>query len=284
MGRINDSHVFRCINNSNDEFISNMDIIEMVQVPSDIVTACDTAVHFDTLDCNVVPAIAESTGTADNEQLQSSNYKVELMNSESVGEDVLPLEMKNVTDYISLDGIYDVADINSWTIDGHEYSHFGQSDVFVDELIGSSGSVAQNSVVPMKNFDCKQIMCGVRGETLLDNDIGYEEMLASLSSGELRAFNNWMDSVIEKINRTMDFNEDGNPEPLTFSIPNVRSVIPLILRTFIAFDRYLIKQTLFCFNIQSCISRYFGPNSRLALRKNDCRTKHFRSATGNIKA
>lgn len=209
MGSINGSHAYHSLDNTADEFIDNLDSIEMIQVPSDMATTSDATISLDTLDCDVI---------VDNE-LQFVSYKVELMNPVDVHESVPSTEM-NGTDYIGLDGIYDVADINSWTIDGHEYSQFGQSDVFVDELLGSSGSVAQNSVVPMKRYDDKQMMAGTRVDALLD-DVGYEEKLAALNATEMQMFSNWMDSVIEKINLAMDFNDDGHPEPIVFSVPHV---------------------------------------------------------------
>lgn len=191
----------------------------MIQVPSDLTTTCNTAISLNTLDCECVPVIEESNENADN-GLEFVNYRVELMNPVDVNEEILSTEHKS--DYIGLDGIYDVADINSWTIDGHEYSQFGESDVFVDELLGSSGSVAQNSVIAMKNCDSKTVT-GMRSESILDNDIGYEQMLLNLDASELRMFNNWMESMIEKINSTMDFNDDGHPQPIVFSVPHVRN-------------------------------------------------------------
>lgn len=192
----------------------------MIQVPSDLTaTTCDTAISFNELDCECIPVIDESNESVDN-ALEFVNYKVEMvMNPVDVHEEIQPKATKSA-DYIGMENIYDVADINSWTFDGHEYSQIGQSDVFVDELLGSGGSVAQNSVVAMKSYDSKAAM-SVRSDTVLDNGVGYDEMLMNLSADELRLFTNWLDSVIEKINQTMDFNDDGHPDPIVFSVPHV---------------------------------------------------------------
>lgn len=222
INNINGPDVYGSLAITANEIIDNLDSIEMIQVPSDLTaTTCDTAISFNALDCECIPVIDESSESVDN-ALEFVNYKVEMvMNPVDVNEEILPNVIKG--DYIDMENIYDVADINSWTFDGHEYSQIGQSDVFVDELLGSGGSVAQNSVVAMKSYDGKAV-AGMRSDNLLDNDIGYDEMFLNLSADELRLFTNWLDSVIEKINQTMDFNDDGQPDPIIFSVPHVSEV------------------------------------------------------------
>lgn len=49
----------------------------------------------------------------------------------------------------------------------------------------------------------------------------------SVEVSETLLFDQWLDSVVERINNCMDFNENGSPEPLVFSVSHVSTYMEL---------------------------------------------------------
>lgn len=49
----------------------------------------------------------------------------------------------------------------------------------------------------------------------------HEQMCKSIDNIQFQLYLNWLDSVIETTNLVLDFNNDGYPEPLKFSVPHV---------------------------------------------------------------
>lgn len=57
-----------------------------------------------------------------------------------------------------------------------------------------------------------------------DDDDGYtehEKICRNLNDSQLDAYINWLSSVIETTNSVLDFNGNGHPQPLVFSVPHV---------------------------------------------------------------
>lgn len=62
------------------------------------------------------------------------------------------------------------------------------------------------------------------GDAAGDNDDGcteHERICRGLDASQLDAYINWLGSVIETTNLVLDFNGDGHPQPLVFSVPHV---------------------------------------------------------------
>lgn len=61
-----------------------------------------------------------------------------------------------------------------------------------------------------------------------DEDDGYtehERICRNLDDSQLDAYINWLSSVIETTNSVLDFNGNGHPQPLVFSVPHVIIII-----------------------------------------------------------
>lgn len=222
----------------------------MIQVPTNVLNAleCDNSdgniqsidmgnisivneMYNDENEC--IPVISEMDSGNSRDGLEMVNYEVELMAQNQINfhdEEILSTEIQS-QDYLGMDGIYDVADINNWTTDGHEFLNLYQNDVFIDEINCGNNSTAQNGnatkSIKGTNKTTKKI------ENITDNDDEFDEIGQHLSAAELQMYSSWIDSVIEKINLTMDFNDDGHPQPILFSVPHVsirnRSLIALDL-------------------------------------------------------
>lgn len=56
-----------------------------------------------------------------------------------------------------------------------------------------------------------------------DNDglTDHERICRNLDNSQLDAYINWLSSVIEAVNMSLDFNGNGHPQPLVFSVPHV---------------------------------------------------------------
>lgn len=219
----------------------------MIQVPENVLNGnCDDSVGFalecDNNDGNIqsidmgnisivnemyngenecIPIISEMDSSNSRDGLELVNYEVELMAQNQINfhdEEILSTEIQS-QDYIGMDGIYDVADINNWTTDGHEFLNLCQNDVFIDEIDCGNSLTAQNGNAMKSIKGSSKISKKI--ENVTDNEDGFDEICQHLSAVELRMYSNWIDSVIEKINLTMDFNDDGHPEAILFSVPHV---------------------------------------------------------------
>lgn len=214
----------------------------MIQVPTNVLNAleCDNndgniqsidmgnisivnEMYNDENEC--IPVISEMDSGNSRDGLEMVNYEVELMAQNQINfhdEEILSTEIQS-QDYLGMDGIYDVADINNWTTDGHEFLNLYQNDVFIDEINCGNNLTAQNGSATKSIKSTSKTTKKI--ENITDNDDEFDEIGQHLSAIELQMYSSWIDSVIERINLTMDFNDDGHPKPILFSVPHVSLII-----------------------------------------------------------
>lgn len=205
--------------------VENFDNIELIQIPN-VLTANDTlnSTLFSLDRCDGEPLDMESLPIAvesipSNEQLNCEqyseglelvNYKVEL--DPSAFEFHSTDTTTNVTsnpNTLNIDGIYGVDDQSKTT--DVVLSYLYPEDLSIDDL---PMELMETFHKPTLNTEC---------QTQSDDDgyNEYEKMCRSLDDSQLNLYMNWLNSVIETTNLILDFNNDGYPEPLVFSVPHV---------------------------------------------------------------
>lgn len=139
--------------------------------------------------------------------LELVNYKVELMDQfEFHNEQVNEAPSQST---FSIDGMYDVDDQNRST--DVVLSYLYPEDFSIDEL-------------PMEVMETFQRPTSSKECLMQSDDDGgteYEKICRSLDSSQLELYINWLNSVIETTNLVLDFNYDGYPEPIVFSVPQI---------------------------------------------------------------
>lgn len=148
--------------------------------------------------------------------LELVNYKVELLDQFNVSDQIeFQDEIPNATESQSgfnIDGIYNIDDPSNKTND-LVLSYLYPEDVSIDDL---PMEVMETLETPSQD-STKQIE--------IDTCSDYEKCCRNLDDVQLQSFLNWLDSVIETVNLALDFNDDGYPEPIIFSVPHVCPII-----------------------------------------------------------
>lgn len=132
---------------------------------------------------------------------------------------------ENQIDYFDASPICDMT-LAEWNNVNAEYSDFYHKEAIVDDNISATVTSApatlnvSRSLRKVKKTTKRMHPVEV---TAAVSDTNQDDLDSQLSSDECTSlFNNWLDSVIETINMSIDFANDGHPEPLVFSVSQVK--------------------------------------------------------------
>lgn len=142
----------------------------------------------------------------------------------------------NQIDYFDASPICDMT-LAEWSNVNGEYSDFYQKEAIVDDTNTATVTTATTTLAaassPRKVKKATKRIQPVEVTTTVVNS-QQDDVDSKLSSVECTLFSNWLDSVIETINLTIDFANDGHPEPLVFSVSQVKPPICQYLLPFSA--------------------------------------------------
>lgn len=210
--------------------IENLDNIELIQVPNIAEPSNNVVppIEFDG-DENIQSIDMENIPIVDHMFLHS-NCEVNNDNQFDLGL-IKVLEQSNVVEiddqntikmdhfFQMNDGLHDMNDITSWNTDSNEFSTLCDNGTLIDNSLIQP---TYSSIKPLKNPSTGKVSMNLHhdeGTSDMEND--HQEMLQNLDPIEIKMYSNWMNSVIERLKNAMDFSENGDPEPITFSIPHV---------------------------------------------------------------
>lgn len=189
--------------------------------------------HMQSIDMENIPIINQINANENEnfDEIELINCNVELMDGfkftdkvEFCDEEILP--ESNQTDYLGMEGINDMADINSWSNDSNEFLDLCQNDILIEDFNdNSSSALVHGSLNPPTKIIPNILPVNTTNETICDSVDDDDEPYQNCSAIEILMYTNLLNSIIERINVTMDFNDDGNPDPLVFSIANVSLLI-----------------------------------------------------------
>lgn len=136
----------------------------------------------------------------------------------------------NQIDYFDASPICDMT-LAEWNNVNGEYSDFYHKEAIVDDINSATVTTAPTKLTasrsPRKVKKTSKRMHPVEVTTAVP-DTHQDDFDSQLSSDECTSlFINWLDSVIETINLSIDFANDGHPEPLVFSVSRVKPSILL---------------------------------------------------------
>lgn len=154
----------------------------------------------------------ESTATGENlESLELIDCHVELMDQFKLAECANEICFGDgQEDYFDSNTIYDMS-LAEWNCVPAD-STFSQDDIYMNDVEQNDNIVTGNDSPGRAS-----IISSTYNGTIDTSDNETNQI-------ELDLFINWLDSIIERINLTMNFAGDGRPEPLVFSIPQVRII------------------------------------------------------------
>lgn len=208
----------------------SLDNIELIQIPNALTGGEALNNSFfnleqcngESVDMENLPISVESENVSMDDQLNCSeysdglelvNYRVQLTDQFNVANQIeFGDEQLNTTENQnnpSIDGIYGLDD-SGGTPNDVVLSYLCSEGMLFEDL-----PMEVMSEHPMSN---KEHSMQSADETCTE----YEKMCRGLDSTQLESYLNWLDSIIEATNLILDFNNDGYPEPLKFSVPHVR--------------------------------------------------------------
>lgn len=149
-------------------------------------------------------------------------------------------DMQQCDQYLQMNGMCDMTDINYWSCDSNEFSSLCHNDTLIDN----------NLIQPINSFKTSMVTTSIKAsgnaitDISVDTDDEHKQMCNNLSDIQLEMYSNWLNSVIERLNITMDYNGSGCPDPIILSIPHVRDFI----HSFLLFSPLKINlHILFCY-------------------------------------
>lgn len=208
--------------------VESLDNIELIQIPNGLTESEALNSSFfnleqcngESVDMENLPISVESENVPMNDQLNNGeysdglelvNYRVQLTDQFNVAKIEFDDEQLNATDTqnnLNIDGIYGLDD------------SAGTNDVVYSYLC-SDGVLFEDLPMEVTN---ENLMSNKDHLVESDDDTctEYEKTCRSMNSIQLESYLNWLDSVIEATNLILDFNNDGYPDPLKFSVPHVK--------------------------------------------------------------
>ncbi|XP_055324128.1 uncharacterized protein C2orf42 homolog isoform X2 [Sitodiplosis mosellana] len=208
--------------------VESLDNIELIQIPNALTEGEALNSSFfnldqcsgESVDMENLPISVESENVPMNDKLNNGeysdglelvNYRVQLTDQFNVANKVEfgdeQLNAAETQNNLSIDGIYGLDDSGS------------TNDVVLSYLC-SDGMLFED--LPMEVMN-ENLISNKDHSMESDDDIytEHEKMCRSLDSTQLESYHNWLGSVIEATNLILDFNSDGYPEPLKFSVPHL---------------------------------------------------------------
>lgn len=206
--------------------VESLDNIELIQIPNDLTESEALNSSFfsleqcngESVDMESLPISVESENVPMNDQLNSEysdglelvNYRVQLTDQFDVANQIefSDEQLTDTQNNLSIDGIYGLDD------------SAGTNDVVLSYLC-SDGVLFEDLPMEVSHENLmsnKDYLVESDDDTCTD----YEKTCRSMDSIQLESYLNWLDSVIEATNLILDFNNDGHPDPLKFSVPHVR--------------------------------------------------------------
>lgn len=203
--------------------VENLDDIELIQIPN-VLTESESLNEslFSLEQCNEnnilpvenLPIAVENIDNQLNcnqysDGLELVNYKVELMDQFEFRNEQENTECQNQNTLSN--GIYGVDDQSSGT--DIVLSYLYPEDFSIDDL-------------PMEVMETLQMPTSSKESFIQSDDDGsseHEQLCRNFNDSQLELYINWLNSVIETTNSVLDFNSDGHPEPLIFSVPHVNT-------------------------------------------------------------
>lgn len=208
--------------------VESLDNIELIQIPDALtegVTLNSSLFNLeqcnrDSVNMENLPISVESENVPMDDQLNNDeysdglglvNYRVQLTDRFNVtdqiefnNDELNTIESQN---NLSIDGIYGLDESSGNDV---VFSYLYSDDMLFEDL-------------PMQVMN-EHAMSSDKDLMQSEDEIctEHEKMCRNLESIQLESYLNWLDSVIETTNLILDFNNNGYPEPLKFSVPHVR--------------------------------------------------------------
>lgn len=229
--------------------VENLDDIELIQIPTVLtdgggvgdgtlfnLSQCPSEENIQPVDMENLPIAVEPEQNVNEQQtnqypngMELVHYRVELMDQFKMDAGQTNAMVQNPNDNdgagvgtLGIEGIYEMdSDPSSNTNIVWSYL-YPDVEMSIDDL-------------PMEIMDTFERPLSSNGllltengnSNIFDNDDNndglteHERICRNLDSSQLDAYINWLSSVIETVNLALDFNGNGHPEPLVFSVPHV---------------------------------------------------------------
>lgn len=197
--------------------VQNLDNVKLIQIPNALTTDNLNAALFENIqlvDMENLPIAVESENISDNYHLNCSNqysdglelvnYRVELMDQ---------FELRNETSNM-------LQNANTLNIDGMDDPN-RNTDVVFSYLYSDDFSINDLPMEVMETLERPLSKQEASFMNTTDDSYEHEQICRTLNDTQLDSYTNWLNSVIETTNFVLDFNGDGNPDPIIFSVPHV---------------------------------------------------------------
>lgn len=198
-----------------------MNNIELIQIPNVLKTKSNVEINIETENDENLQSIedipivnsyrmANSCGTDEMDGIEL----IKILNQFEV-EDQIEFRDVNNDQYFHLNDMSDMA----WSNDSNEFTNLCHNDTLIDNNIMHP---TFNTTKSLKSTGLTT--SNSNADNGCDNNDEYNELCQHLGTVQLEIYLNWLNSVIERLNITMDYNDSGYPDPIIFSIPQVKVI------------------------------------------------------------
>lgn len=224
------------LTNATIETIDNLDNIELIQIPhvpktndpNELTIGLEDEDDLRSIDMETIPIVDQLNANQIPNQFCDGLELIKVVDQFEVEDQIefrddetLTTDIQQSDQYFHMNGMCDMTDINYWSCDSNEFSSLCHNDTLIDN----------NLIQPINSFKSSKATTSIKTsanaitEINVDTDDEHKQICNNLSDIQLEMYSNWLNSVIERLNTTMDYNGNGCPEPIIFSIPHVRDSI-----------------------------------------------------------
>lgn len=216
--------------------IDNLDNIELIQIPhvpnannpNELTIGFEDEDDLQSIDMETIPIVDQLNANQMTNQFCDGLELIKVVDQFEVEDQIefrdgetTTMDIQQSDQYLQMNGMCDMTDINYWSCDSNEFSSLCHNDTLIDN----------NLIQPINSFKSSKATTSIRTsanaitEINFDTEDEHKQMCNNMSDIQLEMYSNWLNSVIERLNTTMDYNECGCPEPIILSIPHVSDFI-----------------------------------------------------------
>lgn len=203
--------------------ISNSVILNDSSISNELINPIEPYADSPSLEMDNIRIINENTLNADAniQNLELIDCQIELMDQFSLTDHIElcneEIQLQEDDDYLRVENICDMPDLFNIY---HNSIMVEEDDPATDILIPDQNSVATKR--RKTNGKSKAHAASLTGlATAVTKDHFANDSMDETEETRNESYSNWLDSVIERLNMTMDYSGNGSPNPLIFSIPHV---------------------------------------------------------------
>lgn len=211
---------------STTAIIDDLDNIELIQIPTTSIS-CGNMLEDPSIKNELIEPIQMKSSSMNMDNIRIVNEDANIQNLELIDCQIELMDQFNLTDHIELcnDEIQLQEDADYLRVENicdiPDLFNIYHNTIMVEDEIDATDKVPETSSSSKKRRKFSE-KSKRHLKSNSNNDLYVNEIASNTELSEAtESFSSWLDSIIETINKTMNYGGDGCPGPLIFRIPHV---------------------------------------------------------------